>query len=70
MSYLIHDVVGMFEEAKYAVVEFDAHIVFILLQTERAEIKVFEPVIVDLSCYGCLSYCKCTSSSDYMILQS
>ena len=60
----------MFEETENTVVEFDAHIVFILLQTERAEIEVFEPVIVDLSCYCCLSYCKCTSSSDYMILHS
>ena len=49
MGNLVHDVVGVFEEAKNTIVKFNAHIITILLQTERTEVEVFQPMIAYLS---------------------
>ena len=40
VRYLVHDEVGMPEEAVDAVVEIDADIVFIFLKAEMAEVEV------------------------------
>jgi hypothetical protein len=40
VGYLVHDEVGMPEEAVDAVVEIDADIVFVFLEAEMAEVEV------------------------------
>lgn len=50
VGYLVHDEVGVPEEAVNAVVEVNADIVLVLLQAEMAEVEVFQPVIVQLHC--------------------
>lgn len=46
MCDLIHDEVGVPEEAVNAVIKIDADIVLILLKTEMAKIEVLQPMIV------------------------
>lgn len=48
MCNLIHDKVGVFEEAQYAIVELDGDIITILFHAEGAEDKVLHPVVVEL----------------------
>jgi F0F1-type ATP synthase alpha subunit len=70
VSDLIHDVVGMLEKAHYSVVEFNTHIVAILLQAERAEVEVLQPVIIYLLGDRGLNSIRRTRSSDSIILHS
>ena len=67
---LIHDEVGVPEEAVDAVVEVDADVILVLLQAEVSEVEVLQPVIVQLVRYRVLSCARSTRSSDSMILQS
>ncbi len=48
MGDLVHDEVGVLEEAQHAVVELDAHVVLVLLQAKRAEEQVLHPVVVQV----------------------
>jgi hypothetical protein len=48
MGDLVHDKVGVLEEAQDAIVEFDANVVAILFHAERAENKVLHPMVVNL----------------------
>lgn len=48
MGDLVHYKVRIFKEAKHAIVELNAHIVFILLEAEGAKKQVFHPVVVEI----------------------
>ncbi len=61
---LVHNVVRMLEEAKNTVIQLDAHVISVLLQAEGAEVKVFQPVIIQLFSDGSLNIVKHTKSSD------
>lgn len=54
----------MLEEAKNTVIQLDAHVISVLLQAEGAEVKVFQPVIIQLFSDGSLNIVKHTKSSD------
>ena len=55
MSNLVHYEVRIFEKAKHSVVQFDAHIVLVLLKTERTEKKILHPMILYFRDYGILT---------------
>lgn len=50
VGYLVHDEVGMPEEAMNPVVEVNANIVLVFLQTEVPEVEIFQPVVIQLHC--------------------
>ena len=49
---LIHNEVRAFEETQHAIVEFDAHVVSVLLQAERTEKQILHPMILQF-CDDC-----------------
>lgn len=53
---MIHDEVGVPEEAVDAVIKVNTDIVLVLLKAEMSEVEVFEPVIVQL--VGDCALCK------------
>jgi hypothetical protein len=61
---LVHDEVGMPEEAMNAVVKINADIVLVFLKTEMAEVEVFQPVVVQLKSDSSLYRRWSTRSSD------
>lgn len=54
MGDLVHDEVAILEVAEQSVVDFDADVVLVLLQTETAEEEVLHPMIVQLGDDGFL----------------
>lgn len=48
VGYLIDEVVGILEETEEAIVDLDADVALVLLETEAAVEEVFHPMITDL----------------------
>lgn len=59
---LVHHVVRVLEEAEDPVVELDAHVIPVLLQAERTEIQILQPVLAQLLCYARLGSKQSTRS--------
>ncbi len=54
MGDLVHDEGRVLEVAEQPVVDFNALVVLVLLQTEAAEEEIFHPVVLDLHYDGFL----------------
>lgn len=64
MGDLVHDEIGMPEEAMNPVVEVDADIVLVFLQAEVPEVEIFQPVIIQLHCD-----CRLNKGKGYEVLR-
>ena len=47
VSNLVHDEVGVLEEAEHTIIKFNAHIIFILFKAEGTDEEVLHPVIIE-----------------------
>jgi hypothetical protein len=67
---LVHYEVGVLEEAKHPIVEFDAHVIFVLLEAEGTEEQVLHPMVVEVFDEAVLYRETLTKFSDSMMRQS
>lgn len=70
VGYLIHNKVGIFEEAEKPIIDLSANAVLVLLQTEAAKEEVLHPMIIYIHNEAVLNYLNVTISSFTIIFSN